>query len=268
MIEAERGYLIVASNTDTVDYVACARVLAKSIRLHHPDAKICLLTNDSCNDTVFDYIKPFPYSTKGGWADDWQVYWASPFRETIKLEADMIVPAPIDHWWTMLEHRDVVIAIGARDYRQQPATSRHYRKLIDANNLPDIYNAVTYWRVSQTAQNFFKQVKQIFQNWYIYRRTLTGEEEIPSTDVVYAMAAVLVGEEQVTLPNTDYPTLVHMKPRINGTAAEDWRKQLVWELTEHGFRINTVVQQYPFHYHIKEFAQELEPVYDKLLART
>jgi len=29
MVEAERGYLIVASNTDDTDYIACARVLAK-----------------------------------------------------------------------------------------------------------------------------------------------------------------------------------------------------------------------------------------------
>jgi len=59
-----------------------------------------------------------------------------------------------------------------------------------------------------------------------------------------------------------------MKSRINNIKADDWRKQLVWELTELDFRINTVTQQNPVHYYIKDFAKELEPLYDKLLQST
>ena len=53
-----------------------------------------------------------------------------------------------------------------------------------------------------------------------------------------------------------------------GISSEDWRKQLVWELTNTDFRINTVSQQYPFHYYIKEFAKDIEPIYDKLRRST
>ncbi len=33
--EAERGYLIVAGTSESVDYVACAETLAKSLRYWH-----------------------------------------------------------------------------------------------------------------------------------------------------------------------------------------------------------------------------------------
>ena len=42
----ERGYIIPAFNTGTVDYVDCARTLAKTLLQQHPDVRICLLTNE------------------------------------------------------------------------------------------------------------------------------------------------------------------------------------------------------------------------------
>jgi hypothetical protein len=45
----------------------------------------------------------------------------SPYRQTIKLEADMIAAGPIDHWWTLFELRDVVISQGARTFYDEPA---------------------------------------------------------------------------------------------------------------------------------------------------
>ena len=117
-ILAERGYLIPAVNSEDVDYVACAEQLASSIRQWHPEANITILTRDQ-----------LPQGDLGGFANDWQCFTASPYRQTIKLEADMIIASPIDHWWTMFEHRDVVISTGARDFYDQPAASRFYRKI-------------------------------------------------------------------------------------------------------------------------------------------
>ena len=60
-IEHQQGYLVLAQNNDTTDYVSCARALAHSIRRVEPDAKICLLTDvDTAQDRVFDIVKTFP----------------------------------------------------------------------------------------------------------------------------------------------------------------------------------------------------------------
>jgi hypothetical protein len=182
------------------------------------------------------------------------VFAASPYRQTIKLEADMICASPIDHWWTLFEKRDVVISQGARTFYDQMAESRYYRKIFDENKLPDVYNAITYWRVSQTAKEFFSLVRNIFENWAEYKRLLKFPDDDPTTDVVYAIAAVIMSEEQVTLPKGLGPTIVHMKRYINQLQTEDWTKELIWE--SNPFRINTVAQWGLVHYHIKGWRNE------------
>ena len=236
-IIAERGYIIPAVGDE---YVACAEQLAQSILQFHPTADVTIITREM-----------LPYGDQGGFANDWQMFAASPYRQTIKLEADMICASPIDHWWTLFEHRDVVISQGARTFYDGLAESRHYRKIFDANDLPDVYNAITYWRLSSTAKEFFDLVKLIFENWTEYKKLLKFPDDEATTDVVYAMAAVIMGLERVTLPKGLGPTIVHMKRHINPIQTNDWTKELVWE--KDPFRINTVAQWGLVHYHIKDW---------------
>jgi hypothetical protein len=166
----------------------------------------------------------------------------------------MIAAGPIDHWWTLFERRDVVVSQGARTFYDQPATSRYYRKTFDENHLPDVYNAITYWRLSATAREFFDLVKVVFENWAEYKKLLKFPDDVPTTDVVYAMVAVIMGVEQVTLPPGLGPTIVHMKRHINHIQTDNWTRELTWETDP--FRINTVAQFGPVHYHIKEWLNE------------
>lgn len=250
-ILAERGYVIPAIDTEDVDYLSCAIKLAQSIRQWHPDADISVLTVRRCSDSVFNHVIPLPHGDLGGYANDWQVFAASPYRQTIKLEADMLIASPIDHWWTMFEHRDVVVSTGCRDFYDQPATTRRYRKFIDDNQLPDVYNAITYWRLSATARDFFNLVRSIFENWDEYKQLVKFPEDTPSTDFVYAMAAQIIGPELITMPFASYPRIVHMKRHIIGTQTEDWTQELVWE--QDPLRIQTVAQWGAFHYNIKDW---------------
>ena len=239
-ILAERGYLIPAIGDA---YKRCAGQLKESILQFHPEAHVTILTKEM-----------LPYGDLGGYANDWQVFHASPYRQTIKLEADMICASPVDHWWTLFEQRDIVVSQGARTFYDEPAESRYYRKIFDQNNLPDVYNAITYWRLSVTAKEFFDLVRLIFEHWEDYRILLKFPDELPTTDVVYAMAAVIMGPENITLPQGLGPTIVHMKRHINPIQSDNWTKELTWELDP--FRINTVAQWGLVHYHVKEWANE------------
>ena len=242
-IRAERGYLIPAINRDTVDYERCANLLVKSLRDWHPNADVTVVTRDMLPDPSVQ-----------GWAVDAQMFQISPYRETIKLEADMLVCGPIDHWWTMFENRDVVVSQGCRNFYDQPSTSRYYRKIFDDNNLPDVYNAVTYWRLSRTAQEFFQWVGRIFHDWNQWRTLLKFPDEHPSTDLVYAIAALIISPERVTLPaSVRSPQIVHMKHRVVPTHVADWTQELVWEYVGRQLKINTVSQHGLFHYHIKDW---------------
>jgi len=240
----ERGYIIPAINTDTVDYETCAVKLQESILDFHPDAHVTILTQDK-----------LPFDEQTGYANDWQVFYASPYRQTIKLEADMYCTSPIDHWWKIFELRDVVVSTGCRDFYGNVSHNRHYRKIIDENNLSDVYNAITYWRVSQTAKDFFTTVRDIFNNWDQYRTLIKFSEDVPTTDTVYAMAARLIGDEKVTLPEGMSPSIVHMKKHINPIRVNEWTNELIWELDP--VRINTVAQWGMLHYHVKDWIKHV-----------
>lgn len=252
-VKSERGYLIPAIDSEETDYLACAVQLAKSIRQWHPDADISVLTVKQCNDPVFNNVIPLPYGDLGGFANDWQCFHASPYRQTIKLEADMIASSPIDHWWTLFELRDVVISQGCRTFYNKPGESRFYRQLFDRNELPDVYNAITYWRLSVCAQEFFNLVKNIFENWDTWKTLLKFPDNEATTDVVYAIAAKVIGPELVTLPQGLGPNIVHMKKHVVPIIGNNWTEELVWEDTAPGLRIQTVAQHGFVHYHNKEW---------------
>lgn len=262
-----RGFVIIAQNTKDIDYIKCATVLAKNIKKLMPDEKVALITGEKIKNKAFDKIVKFPYGdlapdSKWKLINDWQVYEASPFDHTIKIEADIFLPQRIDHWWDVLKQRDLVVSTYIRDYKQNISHSRFYRRFIDDNNLPDVYNALTYFKKSELAEKFFKTVRNIFENWDDYRSLLkcNTNEEV-TTDWVYAIACHILGEELTTLPQFEGMSMVHMKQFINGMPTEDWTDTLIYEILPHTLRINTFPQQYPFHYTIKDFSDKLEKLY-------
>jgi hypothetical protein len=239
-----KGFVIMAQNTDTVNYVQCAEALSKSIRQVMPDASVTIITSE---------MLPLKLS---GFANDWQVYEASPYEYTIKLEADMIIPTDISYWWDVLQYRDLVLCTTIRNFKGSVSDVMAYRKFITDNQLPNIYNAITYFKKSDTAKLFFSLVREIFENWAAYREILKCDINEPaSTDWVYAIASHLMGVEQTTLPTFTQMSMVHMKQHINGLLTEDWTKELITEYNDNTLKINTIVQRHPFHYYVKSFSE-------------
>jgi hypothetical protein len=259
-----KGFLIVAQNTEDTDYIKCATVLAKSIKKVMPREQVVLLTHKIIENNAFDKVIKFPYgdlNPTGKWklVNDWQVYKASPFEYTIKLEADMYLPQNIDYWWDVLKQRDFVVSTTIRDFKQNISNVRAYRKFIDDNKLPDVYNALTYFKKSETARLFYEIVRNVFENWNEWKKILICHPNEPiTTDWAYAIAAHYIGIEKTTMPQFKEMSMIHMKQYINGLPTEDWTNVLIHEKLPHTLRINTIPQMYPFHYHIKTFANELE----------
>lgn len=264
----DKGFVVLAQNTKNTDYVRCAEVLAYSVKHHMPNAKISLITDDITNSKYFDNVIPLPYGDQdkdGDWKliNDWQVYEASPYEYTIKLEADLFFPCNVDYWWDVLKYKDIVVSSTIRDFKQDISHQRWYRRLLDDNKLPDVYNALTYFKKSEVAEKFFQLVRLIFENWSDVRSTLRCDKNEPATtDWVYAMAADIIGRDKVIMPEYTQFSMVHMKQHINGLPVENWTDILIYEVLPYTLRINTVPQQYPFHYHIKTFCNKLENCYE------
>jgi hypothetical protein len=250
-----RGFVIMAQG---LEYEQCANLLRKNIKKVMPKENVHIIT-----------LKDLPYGDQcvnDTWKlkNDWQVYLASPFEYTIKLEADMLLPRSIEYYWDILEQRDVVICTTIRNYKQEISDSRAYRKFIDDNNLPDCYNGITYFKKSDIAKKFFEIVKNVFENWDAYKSILKCNlDEVVTTDWAYSIATHILGIEKTTLPTFTDMSFIHMKSMINDLPVEDWSKLLIYEVLPYSLRVNTIPQMYPFHYHIKNFKDKIDwSVYD------
>lgn len=244
-----KGFVIMAQGEQ---YVKCATVLEKSIKRAMPNANVTIITT-----AMLPYGDQAP-NTIWKLQNDWQVYQASPYEYTIKLEADMYIPKNIDHWWDVLSHRDIVISSAVRNYKQEISDNRVYRRFIDDNHLPDAYNAITYFKKSDTAKKFFAIVKDVFENWNDYKSSLRcNAQELATTDWAYAIACHIMGVENTMMPTFTDMTMVHMKQYINETPTENWTDTFVYECLPDHIRIQTIPQRYPFHYHIKNFSDKI-----------
>ena len=250
----DKGFVILAENTKNTDYVSCAETLAYSIKRVMPAERITLVSTSLSNSPYFDSIVTLPYGDLAPGSDwklinDWQVYDASPYECTIKLEADMYIPRDISYWWDVLTRYDLVINTHIRDFKNELSNVRAYRGFIYDNHLPDTYNAITYFKKSDLAERFFMIVKDVFEHWEEYRAIMKSDpKEIVTTDWAYAIAAHIIGIENCTLPDFTQMSMIHMKRLVNNLITDDWTKELVIE-THDILKINTIPQKYPFHYH-------------------
>lgn len=265
-----QGFVTFAQNTEEVDYLELAYAQALNIKATQKNNRYAVIvdsaTKEKLNERhhrVFDYVIDLPVdhnepTSVRKFANEWQVFRLTPFKETIKLESDLLFTRSIEHWWTAFRLKNICLSTGCRNYLGINSAVRRYRELFDANSLPDVYNGLMYFRFSQEAKHFFDAAQYIQQNWqYVKTGLKKCVEEQPSTDVLYALAAIMVGPEMVTMPSMDFLNFTHMKPAINGYAeTEKFTDIFVTEFDQGMIRINNVNQLAPVHYYEKDFVTE------------
>ena len=102
--------------------------------------------------------------------------------------------------------------------------------------------------------DFFKTAKNIYANWNTIKQELIRCDQDPTTDVVYAITAKIIGIEKCLIPTLDFFNFVHMKPRIQGWSDDQpWTEHVNVEHDGTMIRINNLNQYYPVHYYEKDF---------------
>lgn len=262
----QQGFLTIAQNNSTTDYLRQAYAQALSIKLTMPDSKYAVIVDDATHDKitdkhqkVFDYIIPLEQDdavdTEWKLANEWQTFHLSPFKETIKLESDILFTRSIDHWWTVFRLRSLVISLGCKDFQGNSADSRAYRRIFDDNQLPDLYTGLMYFRYTQETYQFFQVVKAIYRHWDLVSSQLKNyRDQQPTTDLVFAIAANHLGIETCTLPSCDWINFTHMKNSINSwLESTPWPELVLTEIDAPMIRVNNTNQYHPFHYQTKSW---------------
>lgn len=266
-----RGYLILAQDTKKDSYTKLAYALALSIKNSQSIVNKVALATTSENipdkyHEVFDDVIKVPWTDQAEYSkwkieNKWKYYYMTPFDETIILDADMLFPTDISHWWDTLSQKDIWITDKPRTFRGEIITSTEYRPTFVTNNLPNVYTAFMYFKKNQTSLELFKLVEIIFENWerFFYNYLDETRPKQLSGDVAYALAIKLLGIENECLGNSSLmPSFVHMKSLLQNVdkkyITEDWTKHFPTYFADDGtFRIGNYEQTLPFHYQIKSW---------------
>ena len=251
-----RGFVTTVAHNAQVDYLAQAYLQALSIKItQRNETNYAVIIDKETasriepkHEKIFDriVINPEPWS----FAQEWRVRNLSPWKRSIKLDADMLFVNDIGRWWNSFEQWRVLLTSTVENYKNEVITSRWHRELFDLNHLPDIYTAFYYFRDGPESAEFFELCAEISNNWdwFANEFLIKNDNSNPRDDEIFAIAAEIYGIEKCTLPGAAYPRFVHLKEPLNSLpAGESWHNQLHVEHNDELW-IGHYPQRLPIHY--------------------
>jgi len=263
-----KGYVVLAQNTDTIDYIRQAYALALSLKLSQQTvSNISIITDDIVPEeykSVFENIIPIPWGdaavdSRFKVENRWKIYHASPYDQTVVLDTDMLVLDDLNSFWNTFENYDVYYTGKVLDYRNKIVTDDYYRKAFTANQLPNLYSGLHYFKKGDFAKEFYSWVEVITNNWELFYGKFVSEHypERASMDITAALAAkVMDVSEKVTNIKHDPVTFIHMKSRIQGWTepTDSWMQSVAVYFDDAcELKIANYRQQGVFHYTEKDF---------------
>lgn len=263
-----KGFVVLAQNTDDIDYVRQAYALALSIKHSQCSVKnISIITNDVVPDaykSIFEHIIEIPWGDSSAASrfkveNRWKIYHASPYTQTMVLDTDMLVLDDLSSFWTTFENYDVYYTGKVLDYRNKVITNDYYRKAFTANDLPNFYSGLHYFKKGDFAKEFYSWVELITNNWELFYGNFVSEHYPgrPSMDISAALAGkIMQVSEKITNINHDPVTFTHMKSRVQGWTepSDSWMQSVaVYFDDECRLKIGNFQQQGVFHYTEKNF---------------
>lgn len=261
-MSSSKGVCILAQNNSTTDYVRQAYALAKSLKKYN-DVSVSIITNDVVDYDIFDNIIPIPgtdESLQTDWKIEnrWKLYQCSPYDRTLVFDADMLILENIDDWWIYLESKDLFFVSDVKTYQNKQVTTRYYRKVFDANDLPNLYSGIYYFKKGSVAQQFFTLLEIIMQNWeQFYKKFAPNNfQRWCSLDVSIAIASKILNNENTVTSQCSPITFTHMKTKAQNWKYEPqkWTQVLDYFISSDGkLFVGNYKQRGVFHYVEDEF---------------
>lgn len=262
-----KGFLLFAENTKSTNYLEQAYALALSIKYSQSTTTlVSLMTNDKVPkkyQSAFDKIIPIPFEVKndGKYKTDnrWQLYYATPYDETIVLDADMLLVEDISSWWTYCADHDVKFCSRVKNYKNEIIGHDPIHRLVFIENkLTNPYFALHYFKKNQIAYEFYKVLEFVITHWDFNRGTFAPNEPQlwPSMDLATAIAIEITGLYNSVIDSCSPLEFVHMKTPLQGwdMIPSTWQDAVPFVLNSRGNMVlGNMIQPKLFHYVEKNF---------------
>ena len=266
---SKQGFFVVAQNSLDCDYIKQAYYLAKSIERSQSTVKsISLMTNNTVPAeyvSAFDKIIKIPFedhALNSEWKvqNRWKAYHATPYDETILLDADMLILSDLDYVWKKLENNNLYFTSQVKNFRGDILVDKVYRKTFIENDLPNLYSGFCYFKKSSESLEFWKLVELITYNWEKFYGEFSPKnyQKFYSLDVTISIAAKFLGLEHC-FDNNQICSFTHMKSLIQGwnSVHPDWTKVAQVEIIDADtIYINQFKQAGVLHYVENSFLED------------
>lgn len=263
---SNKGFLIYASGEE---YVKQAYLCALSIIASGNQHPVSIVTDTPLLEKykkVFDKVIETPWNTKTDsrfhTENRWKLYHATPYEETIVLDSDVLVQQDLEPFWNLMKNYFLYYPSRVFTYRKDLVTSNYYRKAFVANNLPNVYNTLHFFRKCERSKEYFTWLETISNNWELFYGNFCKDyyPKQPSMDITCAIAAKIMDiDTEITNSKMDLPMIVHMKPAIQKwqNLVTSWQDRVgVYVNDRLDLKIGNHLQDTVFHYTENDFVTD------------
>ena len=256
-----KGFLILARNSADVNYVEQAYALALSIKFTQTYNSVSLVTSGTVPRhiaSVFDSVISLDSVVGNRYETEvrWQLFHVTPYEETIVLDADMLLLEDVKDWWEYCFEYDLRFCSKVKNYKHELVTDVMYRSAFIANNLPNVYFALHYFKKTDLPLEFYKQLKFVVRNWarcnveYAPRQ----QQRWPSMDLASAIAIRMLGIESTSVDQCSPLEFIHMRPDLQGWLSKEprWQDVAPAMFTPAGDLLVGNIKQYKLFHYIEE----------------
>lgn len=241
-----KGYLIYAVDEP---YISKAQALKKSIEYH-------------TNNDVTIISDNFPYediTKKSEWHKNtftsnllnlWQIYWATPYDETIVLDADMLFLNDYSYWWDYLSKFDLLFPNTIINYKQETIKHEQYDKILTEHEVRPAYEKMFYFKKGQEAQELFTMLEQVLKNYRSISLEIFPNKRPTSlrTSHVFPACIKMLGIEDKVYDKNNIFKYIDMKLSCLNASVKKWDEDLYYWGDMTNFYIENFNQYYPLHY--------------------
>jgi len=241
-----KGYLIYAVDEP---YISKAQALKKSIEYH-------------TNNDVTIISDNFPYediTKKSEWHKNtftsnllnlWQIYWATPYDETIVLDADMLFLNDYSYWWDYLSKFDLLFPNTIINYKQETIKHEQYDKILTEHEVRPAYEKMFYFKKGQEAQELFTMLEQVLKNYRSISLEIFPNKRPTSlrTSHVFPACIKMLGIEDKVYDKNNIFKYIDMKLSCLNASVKKWDEDLYYWGDITNFYIENFNQYYPLHY--------------------
>lgn len=264
----ERGYVILATNE--LEYKQAA-ALAYSIKskMQHESVTIAVPDMSTVNDKwldAIDNVVELPFTVADNRRqNDWQLYWATPYKYTIAIDCKTLVKESHATLWDyLIDHYDMCIPVAQFDFRGLPIVSKFKQSINDEYPHIPVVNSDMFFFAKDTelALSYFKFADVFMQNWFDTMTHYVKNQHYTEgydADVMHMFVAQHFGNDIFPMHN-HIMSAVNMKSVVDNRVLgrmNKWTDRInIWASNNAKIKIQNFAINSTLHYHEDDFLTE------------